>query len=194
MALAPIHCSGARPAPAAAWRPPSEAHGGPSAVFWWDVVWRWALPIAPNHGVGKGALRACQPFILRTSPESRAQRYTWCRRHSPLPSLLRACKMRRQKIRQRLDTRGARATGRRQQMHRALGLFPVLEDHFDLARGDRVADDEIRQIGDPKPREQRRHQRLAIVDAQRAAGPDARLLAGGIGVAPDPRRGEIGIA
>src|SRR6478752_1906908 len=64
-------------------------------------------------------------------------------RPRPLP----LCKMLRQEIRQRLDARGTRTAGRRYQMHRALGLFPTLEDHFDFARGDGVADDEVRQVG-----------------------------------------------
>ena len=56
--------------------------------------------------------------------------------------------MLRQKIRQHLDAGGARAAGRRHQMHRAFGLLPAFQDHFDLARGDGVADDEVRQVGD----------------------------------------------
>ena len=38
-----------------------------------------------------------------------------------------------QELRQHLDAGGARAAGRRHQMHRAFRLLPALEDHFDLA-------------------------------------------------------------
>ena len=108
----------------------------------------------------------------------------------PLPSL---GKMRRQKLHQHFDPRGARAAGRHHQMHRAFGLLPALQDHLDLAGRDGVADDELRQVGDAEARDQRGQHRLTIVDAQRPRGPYIRLLALGIGVVPDIRRREIGI-
>ena len=65
--------------------------------------------------MGKGALGAEPPI------------------HPSFP-LLSLGKMPGEKIRQHLDAGGARAAGRHHQMHRALGLLPVLEDHLDLAR------------------------------------------------------------
>src|SRR4051812_13458851 len=76
-------------------------------------------------------------------------------------------------------------------MHRAFGLLPALQNHLDLAWGNRVPDDELRQVRDPEPSEERWHQSLAIVDAQRPSRAYARLLAGGIGVVPNAGRGEI---
>ena len=96
-------------------------------------------------------------------------------------------------FRQHLDARGARAAGRRHQMHRAFGLFPAFQDHLDFAGTDRIADDELGQVGDTETGEQRRHDGLAVVDAQLTGGAHARLLAGRIGVVPDAGRGEIGV-
>src|SRR6185312_1798155 len=94
----------------------------------------------------------------------------------------------REIIGEHLDARGARAAGRGDEMHRAFGLLPALENDLDLTRRHRVADDELRQIRDAETREQRRHHGLAIVDAERTAGPHRGLLAGGVGVVPDIRR------
>ena len=65
--------------------------------------------------------------------------------------------MLQQKIRQHLDTGGTRAAGRGDEMHGALGLLPAFQDHLDLARADRITDDEFRQVGDAETCEQRRH-------------------------------------
>src|SRR3954453_6187460 len=81
----------------------------------------------------------------------------------PPPSLTQ---MLRQKIRQRLDAGGARAAGWGDEMHRPFGLLPVPQDDLDLARLQHIADDEVRQVRDAEPGQQRRHQCLAIVDAQ----------------------------
>src|SRR6185437_14415266 len=99
----------------------------------------------------------------------------------------------RQKLRQHFDARGAWAAGRRDEMHGAFRLLPALEDHFHVAGGDGIADDELRQIRDAEAREQGRHQRFAVVDTQGTTWPHARLLAGGVGVMPDIRRREIGV-
>ncbi len=79
-------------------------------------------------------------------------------------------------------------------MHGAFGLIPALEDHLDLAGGHRFADDELRQVGDAEPREQRRQHGFAVVDAKRAARTHVGLLARRVGVVPDVRRREIGVA
>src|SRR5258707_971885 len=99
--------SEARPAPAAAPQRPSKVHVGSSAVFspesfgFWFVQWRLA-EIAQG-----GQRRVCDVH------------------YSSLLPLLPLRKMLRQKIRQHLDAGGARAAGRRHQMHRTLGLLPV---------------------------------------------------------------------
>src|SRR5437867_664925 len=110
------------------------------------------------------------------------------------PPLFRFRKMLRQELRQHFDARRPRAAGRGDEMHRAFGLVPAFQDHLDFARRNRVADDEARQVGDAKPCDERRQQRLAIVDTELARRPDARLLASRIGVVPDARRREIGVA
>jgi hypothetical protein len=79
-------------------------------------------------------------------------------------------------------------------MHGAFGLVPAFQDHFDFARCNRIADDEVRQIGDAEACDDRRHQRLAIVDAELARRPHAGLLASRVGVVPDAWCREIGIA
>src|SRR3954471_2242674 len=94
---------------------------------------------------------------------------------SPHP-LARTWQLRREKIPECLDACGARASGWRHQMHGAFGLVPVLQDHFDLAGGDGVSDDELRKIGDAEAGDQRRHHGFAIVDAELAARAYTRLL------------------
>ena len=63
-----------------------------------------------------------------------------------------------EEIREHFDAGGPRAAGRGDEMHRALGLLPAFQDHLDLATCDRVADDEIGQIGDTEAGEQRASQ------------------------------------
>jgi len=68
--------------------------------------------------------------------------------------------MLRQELRQHFDARGARAAGRRYQMHRAFRLVLAFQDHLDLAGCDGVADDEVRQIGDAEAGDDARQQRF----------------------------------
>src|SRR3954464_5014691 len=110
------------------------------------------------------------------------------RKSAPLPPLRIPLRQPlRQKLRERLDAGGAWAAGGRDEMHGAFGLLPVFQDHLDRAGRDRLADDELGQVGNAEAGEQRRHQRLAIVDAQWARGAHARLLAARAGVMPDAR-------
>src|SRR5689334_5275585 len=97
-------------------------------------------------------------------------------------ALLPLRKLLRQKLRQHLDAGGPRAAGRRHQMHRAFRLLPAFQDHLDLARTDRIADDELRKVGDAEASEQRGHDGLAVVDAQLSDRTHAGLLARRIGV------------
>src|SRR3954466_7803668 len=108
--------------------------------------------------------------------------------------LARTRELRCEKIAERLDACGARAARWRHQMHGAFNLLPVLQDHFDLARGNGLADDEFRKVGDAEAGDQRRHYRFAVVDAELTARTHAGLLAGRIGVVPDVGRREIGVA
>src|SRR5215470_13015425 len=89
-------------------------------------------------------------------------------------------KMPGQKLRQHLDARGPRSAGWRHPMQRAFRLLPAFQDHLDFPGCDGFADDELGQVGDAEASEKRRHDGLAIVDAQATAGPHARLLAGGV--------------
>src|SRR5262249_17325489 len=127
--------------------------------------------------------RFALPTLLLRERDSRVK-------HLPPPHLR---EMLHQELRQHLDAGGPRPAGRRDPMQRAVRLLPTFQDPLHGARRNRVSNDELRQVGDSEPREQRRHDSLAIVGAQRPAGPHACLFAGGIGVMPDVWRREIGV-
>lgn len=76
-------------------------------------------------------------FLPRRGACAASRKQEWPKRRLPAPRcslpLPRFRKMLRQKIRQHLDAGGARAAGRGDEMHRALGLMPAFQDHLDLA-------------------------------------------------------------
>src|SRR3954469_10936544 len=127
---------------------------------------------APRNDEAAEAARSTITLLRRLCPSA----------HLPLA---RTRQLRCEKIAERLDACGARAARWRHQMHGAFGLLPVLQDHFDLARGNGLADDEFRKVGDAEASDQRRHHRFAVVDAELAAGAYTGLLTGRVGVVPD---------
>src|SRR5215831_16351269 len=89
--------------------------------------------------------------------------------HFPSP-LLSLPEFPDQELRKHLDARRPWAAGRCDQMHGALRLLPAFQDHLDLARSDRVANDELRQVSDTEAGDERRHDGFAIVHPQGATG------------------------